>query len=277
MIENIKEIGIVDIRNIIKKIRDTYNYDFTNYSLTSFKFKTEKFIHSLNEITVDFFIRKLTKDQIFFDSFLHAISTGTPSMFQDPSVWHYLKEKLIPENCRNVSPYNIWLPFCVNGNELFSMCILLQESDLQKNINLFASYLSEKSLQQIKSGEYVDKTIEYSEHNYVRFNPGKSLQKYTRSANEKQILDASLISKVIFDKQDILLTKVSNKMNLIIFRNQTLNYNNTLKDKIIENIYNTLHPEGILILGDKENLKNCRAEKYFKLISESESIYKKKA
>ena len=66
MIENIKEIGIVDMRNIIKKIRDTYNYDFTNYSLTSFKFKTEKFIHSLNEITVDLFIRKLTEDQNFF-------------------------------------------------------------------------------------------------------------------------------------------------------------------------------------------------------------------
>ena len=31
------EIGIVDTRNIIRAINDMYNYDFTDYALTSFK------------------------------------------------------------------------------------------------------------------------------------------------------------------------------------------------------------------------------------------------
>ncbi|NJM16591.1 MAG: hypothetical protein HC896_15540 [Bacteroidales bacterium] len=38
------EIGIVDTRSIVKAIRETYGYDFSDYALTSFKRRLERII-----------------------------------------------------------------------------------------------------------------------------------------------------------------------------------------------------------------------------------------
>ena len=38
------EIGIVEYRNIIKVIKDTYGYDFSDYALTSLKRRFERYM-----------------------------------------------------------------------------------------------------------------------------------------------------------------------------------------------------------------------------------------
>ncbi len=61
------ELGIVDIREIIRIIKKVHDYDFSNYALTSFKYNLERVI-ALNGLTnAENLFRKLSEDNEFFD------------------------------------------------------------------------------------------------------------------------------------------------------------------------------------------------------------------
>ena len=68
------EIGILDYRNIIKVINETYNYDFSDYALTSLKRRIERSIQNHNIKHVDIFIERLHDDKVFFNQFLQEIA-----------------------------------------------------------------------------------------------------------------------------------------------------------------------------------------------------------
>ena len=42
------EIGIIDIRELIKSVKSKYDYDFSDFALTSFKHRLEKIIINNN-------------------------------------------------------------------------------------------------------------------------------------------------------------------------------------------------------------------------------------
>jgi len=65
------ELGIVDIREIIRAIKSFYNYDFGNFALTSFKQRLERLIIRNNLSNAESLIKKLRDEPDFFDIFLH--------------------------------------------------------------------------------------------------------------------------------------------------------------------------------------------------------------
>ena len=84
------EIGIVETRNIIKTILDTYNYDFRDYALTSFKRRLEQIIMNNGLKDADGLINRLANYKDYFDHFLSEIVPETTEMFRDPSLWRPL-------------------------------------------------------------------------------------------------------------------------------------------------------------------------------------------
>lgn len=276
MIEDVLEIGVVDARNIMKVLHDAYGCDLSGFMLTSLKFRIEKYMHNLNGIPVDMFVKRLLSDSAFFESFLHAVSIGSGSMFQDPSLWRYLRDVLLPRYIKEENSCRVWFPRCIRGNELFSMAILLKENAMLTQVSLFASCLSEKSRQLICSGFFDEKSAEQNEQNYARYNPSGDFKLYVQQTDKKQIRDVALLEQVSFDRQAVSLENAPGMMDLIVFRNQTLNYTPAFKNLVIENLSKHLIPGGFLVLGNKENLNHCRVEKDFLLVSDSESLYKKK-
>ena len=92
------EIGIVDTRNVIKSIKDTFGYDFTDFAITTFRRRIDAVINNNKLRDADSLIQKLQSDKQFFDQFLLDISVDTTEMFRDPSLWRYLKDKVLPES-----------------------------------------------------------------------------------------------------------------------------------------------------------------------------------
>lgn len=80
------EIGIVDYRNIIKVIKESYDYDFSEYALISLKRRFERVIQIHNLKHPDLLIEKLREDSNFFNYFLQEIAVESTEMFRDPSL-----------------------------------------------------------------------------------------------------------------------------------------------------------------------------------------------
>jgi chemotaxis methyl-accepting protein methylase len=100
------------------------------------------------------------------------------------------------------------------------------------------------------------------------------LSDYYRKSNDQAIRDTSLIKNVHFIKQNINFDNSPQDIKLILFRNQLIYFTQNLHDKTLKVFSDSLITGGHLILGVKEQIGLLSA-KYFKLINEAESVYKK--
>ena len=271
------ELGIVDIREIIRAIKSFYNYDFGNFALTSIKQRLERLIIRNNLSNAESLIKKLKDEPDFFDIFLHEISVPSTEMFRDPSLWRWLREDLLPsaiEKC--IGKFKIWLPNCVSGGELFSLMILLTEIKLIDKVSIFASSASNKSIEIIKEGQYDLKKIEVSTENYIRSNGSATLNDYYKLDRYYAFRDTSLIKDVEFNKLNINFDNAPTNVKLILFRNSLIYYNPTMQDRILSVLNDSLSASGNLITGIKERISGVSSSKDFEIINEAESVYKKK-
>lgn len=271
------ELGIVDIREIIRAIKSTYNFDFGNFALTSFKQRLEHLIIRNNLSSAENLIKKLKEEPDFFDLFNHEISVPSTEMFRDPSLWRWLREELFPSTIeKNIGKYRIWLPNCVSGGELYSLLILLHEINLLSKVSIVASSVSNKSIEIIREGQYDLKKIEVSNENYVRANGTGTFSDYYKLDRYYAFQDTTLIENVEFNKLNINFESIPSNIKLILFRNSLIYYNPTIQDRILTQLYDSLSASGNLIIGIKERISGMVPNKDFEMVNESESVYKKR-
>jgi len=268
------EIGILDYRNIIKVINETYNYDFSDYSLTSLKRRFERSIQNHNIKHVDIFIERLHDDKLFFNQFLQEISIESTEMFCDPSFWRFLRDELLPLIFNDVNKLKIWLPSCVSGDELFSLAIVLNEESWLNKTEIIVTCQNDLIIEQIKKGLLRNNKIDVSNDNYTRYQGKGQLTDYYSIIGEQAIRDSSLMKNVNFIKQNINFDNSPQDIKLILCRNQLIYYTQSLHDRVLKVFYDSLITGGHLVLGAKEQV-GLISSKYFRLINEPESVYKK--
>ncbi len=274
----IQEIGIVDVRNIVKTINEIYGYNFSNFALTSLKRRLERLIMQYEMENPEELISTIKKKEDgFFDQLLKDIGVGSTEMFRDPSFWVFLRDELLPSSIDDKKKFIIWLPSVISGDELFSLAILLDEAGYSDNVEIYASYTSDACYDEIKNGYFRPERIETSVFNYSRFNSHKSLTEYFTIKDNVPYRDTSLIKNVKFIKQNINFENSPKKVNLIIFRNQMIYFNQILQEKVLKIFSDCLIKKGILIIGSKESLNTYEADHNFVMINEVERIYKKVA
>lgn len=272
------ELGIVDIREIIRLIKSTQGFDFSTYSLTSLKYRLEKVIAKNSLSSPEALIRKLSDEPGFFDEFMHDVSVPSTEMFRDPSVWRWLREVYFPSlEEKHLLNFKIWLPFCVSGCELYSLTILLREINLLDKVKIIATTYSNKSIEYIRSGEYPLKKIEVSSENYTRYQGENALDDYYTPEKYSVRRDTSLIEGVEFIRDDHEYTRAPKNVKLILMRNVCIYFNPKMQDRIHMKMHETLSGYGNMIIGLKERIKASNTNKpLFDIVEENESVYKKR-
>ena len=271
------ELGVVDIREIYKTIKEIYNYDFSQYAMTSLKQRLERLIIRNNISNADSLINKIKNQPEFFDLFLYEISVPSTEMFRDPSLWRWLREEFLPASIeKSINRYKIWLPNCVSGGELYSLTIVLHEIELLDKVDILSTTISDKSIEHIKRGRYDLKKIEVSNENYKRFQGNNEFTEFYTLDRYYAFRDPGLIKDIEFKKQNINFDDSPQNVKLILFRNNLIYYNPSLQEKILQHMYNCLSAGGHLILGIRERINNLNIIKDFEIINEAEGVYKKR-
>jgi len=272
------ELGIVDIREIIRLIKNQYDIDFSTFALTSLKYRLEHIIAKNNLTSPENLYRKLTDHHEFFDTFTHQLFVPSTEMFRDPSVWRWLREEYFSNlDDKSLTNFKIWLPYCVSGGELYTISILLKELELLNKVKIIATVFSDTSLDFIKSGEYHLKKIEISAENYTRFQGSVELQNYYKLEQYAAKRDVSLIKNVEFIKDDIYFNKAPKNVKLILMRNVMIYFNPSYQEAILQKMYDCLGGSGNLIVGLKELIRQTQnSHSLFETVNTHEGIYKKR-
>jgi chemotaxis protein methyltransferase CheR len=271
------ELGIVDIREIIRTIKTVHDYDFTNYALTSFKQRLERLMVIYSISNPESLLIKLRDDLSFFDIFLNEIAVPSTEMFRDPSLWRWLREDYFPVALAKIpGKFKIWLPACVSGAELYSLVILLNESGWLANVSITATCFSSKSIETIRQGSYEAKKMEVSEENYKRFNGTRELSAYYKADRGILQRNASLIETVEFKKLNINFDNAPQNNRLILFRNNLIYYNPTHQEKVLRLLHESLSVSGCLVTGIREKITGVNTGRDFEVLNETESVYRKR-
>lgn len=274
MVDN---IGIVDTRNIISAVTDTYGIDLSDYTFTILK---RRLIHAINTFgshSADDFADKIRRKVIALDDFLFTVSLEVTEFFRDPSLWRELRDKYLSEISR-AADSRIWMPNVTSGDELFSLAIVMNEGGLQGKIKIDANCPSNKHIELInKGGNYDQKKIEVSEANYTRYVGKTQFASYYTLSDNRAIMKPTLLNDVTLDVQtDILNASPSKKYKMVIYRNKLLQFNIPLYDKVIRKLVDSLEIGGYLVIGNMETLEYSEASKKLQIVNANEKIYKKR-
>lgn len=271
------ELGIVDIREIIRIVKDKYQFDLSNYALTSLKYSLEYLINRNNFNSPESLLRRLMDEPDYLDAFIYEISTPSTEMFRDPSLWRWLRDHIFANPEIKFDNYKIWLPYCVSGGELYSLCIALKEHKLLDKVHIIASTLSNEAIKHIKIGKYPLKKLETSIENYNRTNAPSEFKEYYNIEQHVAIRDTSLINNVEFIKDDLDFSKAPKNVKLILFRNVLIYFNPKMQSTLLSMFHEKLSATGHLIIGVQERIKETGSENFlFESIDPVENVYKKK-
>jgi len=272
------ELGIVDIREIIRLIKSNFNFDFSNFALTSLKYRLEHIIAKNNLSTPESLYRKLLDEKGFFDTFVYQLLVSSTEMFRDPSVWRWIREDYFTQlDDKAFLNFKVWIPFCVSGGELFSLSILLKELNIASRVKVYATVYSDASLAKIKSGEYSMKKIEVSVENYKRFKGARDFKDYYKMESYMPRRDVSLIKNVEFIKDDLNISNPPKNVKLILMRNSMIYFNPSYQETVLRKIHQALSASGTLIIGLKECISNKQnTQKLFEEEEINERVYKRR-
>lgn len=270
-----QEVEISDLRRLSKVVLEEYDYDFTNYAMSSFRRRIQRILELYKFGNVNMLIKRLKDDRDFFDEFISEITVNVTEMFRDPSFWRELRDHIIPNILLNHNNISIWHAGCSSGEEVFSMAILLKEMDMLDKAKIIATDIDNEILTRAKRGAYPIKNMDLNEKNYIRFQGSKQLSDYYVEDNGKAVLDPKLVENVSWRQHDLVQGIVFNKFDLILCRNVMIYFNQNLQNEVLKKLHESLFKYGYLVIGSKESLIWCEIANKFIVVNNEEKIYKK--
>jgi chemotaxis protein methyltransferase CheR len=268
-------VSFTDIKHFTAVAKDLLGIDFSNYAMASFRRRIALLMEKHNLLVVDSLIEKLKSDAQFIDIFLKDIAVPNTEMFRDPSVWHELKNIIMPKIDDMTGVINIWLPECTSGEDLISLNIMLSECGLYEKSVIHASFESKLLMDDVKECRFEPRKMELNKANYLRYNETGDFSKYISSSSCSVNMNKYLIKNVEFYRSRITDRINPSKLHLVIYRNKMCYFNNILQNDVLGIINESMVIGGFLIIGAKENISGNENKRHFKIFNEQEMIYKK--
>src|SRR5690606_40122648 len=118
-----------DLEILVHDLYECYGYDFSGYSMASFKRRVTRLLQMDGFDYFSDFLTRLKTDPEYFRKAVEEITVNVTEMFRDPAFYKYLRTHVLPELA--TKPFiRIWHAGCSTGEEAYSMAILLMEADL---------------------------------------------------------------------------------------------------------------------------------------------------
>jgi chemotaxis protein methyltransferase CheR len=211
---------------------------------------------------------------------LHALladlSINVTEMFRDPDFYRCLRREIVPM-LRNHSFLKVWHAGCSTGEEVYSMCILLEEEGLLNRARIYATDFNETSVEQAREGIYPVDLIQSYTRNYQKAGGLRSFGDYYTARYEAVIMAARLRKTAVFTTHNLAADGPFGEMDLIVCRNVLIYFNRELQGKVLRLFGESLIPGGFLCLGSKESLKFCSNGELFEPLSERQRIFRRRA
>ena len=262
------------LRRIFSLIRNATGADFTHYKSSTIHRRIARRMLLKKIGSIREYVEVLRRDGTELDALYQDVLIHVTSFFREPETFQILESQIIPrllERRMEQDPLRVWVPGCSTGEEAYSIAIVLAESNGARSakipVQLFATDLSESSIEQARLGVYAGSTL-------AEVSPGRLAQFFVKS-NGKYQITPTIRDMCTFARQDLTQDPPFSRIDLISCRNVLIYLEPLLQRSVLAAFHYALKDKGFLLLGKSETL-NAFPD-LFTLVEKKGKFYRKRA
>ncbi|MCU0526793.1 MAG: protein-glutamate O-methyltransferase CheR [Elainella sp. Prado103] len=264
----------IEIQLLLEGIYQYYGFDFRNYARSSLHRRIRKILADENLPYISDLQARILHDPACLQRFLLGITVNVTSMFRDPSFFLAFRQRVVP--LLRTYPYvRIWHAGCSQGQEVYSMAILLQEEGIYDRCRIYATDANETVLKQAENAIYPLELMQQYTQLYLQAGGKQSFSEYYTAAYGNAILRHSLKQNIIFSQHNLATDRSFNEFHVILCRNVLIYFNADLQKHVHYLFHESLCMLGILALGRQESLRLSPFQSHYEPIANREKIYRR--
>ena len=242
-------------RQILALLKVRVGVDFSFYKQTTIRRRIIRRMVILKLENISDYLGYLKKNKPEQDILFQDLLIPVTSFFRDSITFDTLCETVFPEILKNKSvsnPLRLWVAGCSTGQEAYSMAICLHEylsgHNSNSKVQIFATDISEKSINKARSGIYSKKEMEgISENRLYQF--------FNKTDGHYQV-KKPVRDMCVFAVHNFLKDPPFANLDLISCRNVLIYLEPFLQKKAFTMFHYALNEKGILLLGKSETTGN---------------------
>jgi chemotaxis methyl-accepting protein methylase len=195
--------------------------------------------------------RQLAQNPSLVHIAMNALVIGVSSFFRDAAVYDQLAINVLPSLFRSGRPPRVWSVGCSEGQELYSVAILLAELNLLDGCYLLGTDCRSEAIQRAREGYY--------EAAALKSVPPAWASKYFVMHDQGRLRVApGLRTAVQWRRADVTRVQEPGVWDLILCRNMAMYLRPEASGKLWELFERALRPGGYLVMGKAERPANAR-------------------
>jgi chemotaxis protein methyltransferase CheR len=266
----------LEIRLLLEAIHARYGYDLRDYAHPSMRRRVMGALATSGCGHLGELQHRVLTDAAFFSRVLEALTVRVSELFRDPEFCLAFRAQVVPI-LRTYPLFKIWHAGCANGEEIYTVAIILQEEGLYDRAQIYATDLSHEALDHARQGIYPAAHLALFTDNYRRAGGRASLATYYTEAYDRLAMRESLRRNVIFFQHDLVSDHIFGEMNVILCRNVLIYFGPALKKRVLDKLEQSLCPRGFLCLGTSEHLPLPPEHRAFLDFADHGRIYRREA
>ena len=258
------------LAQIIDLLRTRTAHDFRLYKQGTLQRRIEQRM-ALKTDDMALYLQRLRDDPNEIELLAKDLLINVTSFFRDPTVFHFLAEKVIPGLVADQpadQPLRIWIAGCSSGEETYSLAMLFREAiaaaDKNVKLQVFASDIDADAVAQAREGLYpASIEADVSAERLARF--------FVKEERGYRI-SPELRADVVFTVQDVLADPPFSRLDFVSCRNLLIYLGPEAQAKVMALFHFALREGGVLLLGSAETVGEPHGR--FTAISKSERIFR---
>lgn len=263
-----------EIAPLLQSIFRSTGIDYRNYSKNFLTRRILAFARKQNCATIEEVGGRVLNDEAALRDFANTLSLPTTRMFRDAGVFQQLRNRVIPF-LEETQLAKVWSAGCSTGEEAYSLAIVFKEERPPGKTLIFATDCNEKALIAAKKGIFPLRHMRAHTFNYLASGGKGDFSNYYSADHENAMMNEELKHNIVFAQHNLASDYTFNEFDLILCRNVLIYFNGQLQQQVLDLLYKSLRPGGILILGDKESLRSVMPTNSFVDMDRALRIFKK--
>ncbi len=250
------------IERILTYLYNTRGYDFRGGVPAMIERRIERRRIKSGQPDLTTYAKFLEESKEETDLLIDGLTINVSRFFRDSFTFEYLDHQLLPGMIREKfsetsKELRIWSAGCAGGEEPYSVAMLIDQQLKRMNqelgISIYATDLNRRILEYAKSGIYPEEALVETKMEYV--------QTYFNRLDTSYSITPEVKGMVRFHYHDLLDSKsyvpresIYGNFDMVLCRNVLIYFTFEYQKKIIERLYRSLKPGGLLVLGDAESI-----------------------
>jgi two-component system CheB/CheR fusion protein len=243
----------VALASIATILRNRTGHDFHGYKPGTFLRRVQRRMQVVEIERIQDYVEILRAAPDETQNLFNDLLIGVTQFFRDAREFELLEREVIPklfEGKTRGDQLHVWVVGCSTGEEAYSIAILLREHMARLHempeIQIFASDLDGRALAAARAGRYADTIAD-------TMTPERIARWFVKEGNTYSVVK-ELREMCIFSQHSLVKDAPFSRLDLVTCRNVLIYLGPDLQNRVIPLFHFALKPDGILFLGNSENV-----------------------